>query len=435
MMELITGHNGIKRLIGGDKSDGAPAVAMGGPVDGPQNFQDGPGTGANQPDGQVRPPLQNPRPAGPQGGQIDGPPGGPDGSGGGDGPGGGGFSNETGQAGWLRLFTEPLVDEAGWLLPLAVLGILLIGMALVLDRSGLTWPLRGRYLGLVLWAGWLLPIALYFTKTTGLWHAYYLIMLGPALAALVGAAVWALGAIWQKRRWLGILLTAAAFTITIGFQLFTLLNIEDYGIWIAAAVVLACIPALIMLLGSLFSRAAWLPRTTLTALLLAVVIAPLSWAALTTFNPNTHAALPNSGPASVQRAETMESSLTQNQQAILAYTLANTDSDDYLLAGMSSHSTSAYILETGRPALTFGGFSGGDNVISVEGLAEMVSDGELRFILGETDLIRKQDIGVWVRQNCTAVDVPGTVDTHVQQGGRGRGEASFVYDCAVSGSS
>ena len=341
-----------------------------------------------------------------------------------------------GESGWLRLLIEPLVDEAGWLLPLALLGIILTGLALVFDRSNWSWPLNGRILGLVLWAGWLLTIALYFTKTTGLFHAYYLTMLGPALAALVGAAVWSLSAIWQKQRWLGLLLSGAVFGATIAFQVFTLLNIETYGVWITAAVMLACGPGLVFLAWSLFSRAAWLPRAALTALLLAAVVAPLSWAALTTFNPNANAALPNSGPASLQRAETMESALTHNQQAILDYTLSNTDPDDYLLAGMSSHSTSAYILETGRPALTFGGFNGGDDVISAEGLAQMVSDGELRFILGENDLNRKPDIAAWVRQNCTTVALPGTVKTPAQpQGGPNQGKTSFLYDCAVSGSS
>ena len=96
---------------------------------------------------------------------------------------------------------------------------------------------------------------------------------------------------------------------------------------------------------------------------------------------------------------------------------------------------SPYILATGLPALTFGGFNGGDDVISAEGLAQMVADGELRFILGESDLNRKPKISAWVTQNCTAVDVPGTVETPAQQGGQGGGGASFVYDCAVSGSS
>jgi len=101
-------------------------------------------------------------------------------------PPGGGAGNkramEVGEAGALRLVTEPLVTEAGWLLPLA-----LMGLPLVLVAVGWQWPLGEKHLGLLLWAGWLLPELLYFSFTTGLFHSYYLIMLGPPLAALVGA--------------------------------------------------------------------------------------------------------------------------------------------------------------------------------------------------------------------------------------------------------
>jgi 4-amino-4-deoxy-L-arabinose transferase-like glycosyltransferase len=95
------------------------------------------------------------------------------------------LTQEVGNAGILRLFTDPLAAQASWLLPLA-----LMGGALALALLG-SKKLTDKHLALLLWAGWLLPIAFYFTFTSGLWHAYYLIMLGPALAALVGATVWA----------------------------------------------------------------------------------------------------------------------------------------------------------------------------------------------------------------------------------------------------
>ena len=39
-------------------------------------------------------------------------------------------SSETGAPGAMRLFSEPLVTEASWILPLALLSILLTGFAL-----------------------------------------------------------------------------------------------------------------------------------------------------------------------------------------------------------------------------------------------------------------------------------------------------------------
>jgi 4-amino-4-deoxy-L-arabinose transferase-like glycosyltransferase len=68
------------------------------------------------------------------------------------------------------------VTEASWLLPLALLGIPLAWVTL-----GWAWPLTDKHAGLLLWAGWLLPELAYFSFTSGLFHRYYLIMLGPPL--------------------------------------------------------------------------------------------------------------------------------------------------------------------------------------------------------------------------------------------------------------
>jgi hypothetical protein len=84
---------------------------------------------------------------------------------------------------------------------------------------------------------------------------------------------------------------------------------------------------------------------------------------------------------------------------------------------------SGYIIETGRPALVFGGFNGGDNVVAVDDLAEMVEKGALRYVLGGPELGRsKPEISQWVESTCQQVEVPGAV----QAGSRA---AMVLYDC------
>jgi len=87
-----------------------------------------------------------------------------------NGPGG---AFDVGQPGWLRLFTQPLADQTGWLLPLALFAI-----PLILAVLGWKWSLTEQQASVVLWVGWLLPQMAYFSFTSGLWHVYYLIMLG-----------------------------------------------------------------------------------------------------------------------------------------------------------------------------------------------------------------------------------------------------------------
>ena len=70
-----------------------------------------------------------------------------------------GTPNEVGAAGALRLFTEPLAPQVSWLLPMA-----LMGLALGWVMAGKPSPLNDRHLALILWGGWLLPMGLWGMK-------------------------------------------------------------------------------------------------------------------------------------------------------------------------------------------------------------------------------------------------------------------------------
>lgn len=134
----------------------------------------------------------------------------------------------------------------------------------------------------------------------------------------------------------------------------------------------------------------------------------------------------------------MRSSLSPMEQRILDYTLPRTDPETYLLAALSSHQTSPYILATDRAVLTFGGFNGGDNVVSVDQLAAMVESGELRYVLGGEELaLRKPEIGLWVRSQCTEVLSPRSGvrlsrEDQSAQAPLGPGpDATVLYDCGI----
>ena len=62
------------------------------------------------------------------------------------------------------------------------------------------------------------------------------------------------------------------------------------------------------------------------------------------------------------------------------------------------------VLEPRRPVLTFGGFLGQYNEVSVDKLAALVKSGHLRFVLSQ-GLQGHQQIAQWVEQNCRVVNV------------------------------
>ncbi|MEW5870529.1 MAG: glycosyltransferase family 39 protein [Chloroflexota bacterium] len=407
VIELITGHNGLSRLVGGARL----AVRNDGPAR--QGGSDG-GQLRNAP---LLPPgdaASGQRPSG--AGQLA-----PGGQPAGD---GGGRNQEVGEAGWLRLLSEPLVTEAGWLLPLAVLGI-----PLALVVTGLRWPLSNQQLGLALWAGWLLPEMLYFTFTTGLFHSYYLIMLGPPIAALVAVVAWALWRLAERWRWLAWALALLLSGFTLALQWLTLTNYLKYAwaAWLALPLWLAGLGLLA------WKGRPWLGKAALALVCLSLVVAPLAWSGLTTLNANPNVNLPSSGPSDAVRMQAGANSITLNasQQMILAYLLENTNPDSYLVATLNARQAAPYILATSRPVLTFGGFMGSDNVVDVETLSQMVADGELRYVLAEPNLAKsKPEISTWVQHNCQPVSVPGLNTTMGMQPGPD-GDPSSLYDCGV----
>ena len=417
VMELIVGHNGLSRLISMRRS--APNANVSLPSQPPNAGQTGqfpqkqplprPGAGS-----------QPVNPAPPQFGPMNQPnntsyqP-------------GGGRNQEVGEADILRLFTEPLVTEAGWLLPLALLGI-----PLVLVVLGWQWPLSDKHLALVLWAGWLLPEVAYFTFTSGLFHAYYLIMLGPPLAALVGATAWALWRVLERRRWLGWTLLVLLAGITIAFQTITLQGYPDYALGVAAVSIALLLGGLGMLALTGRDTRNWFVKAAVGIVLLSAMIAPLTWSGLTTFNTNPDVWLPRSGSQTID--PNRPTSLTMEQEATLLYLLDNTDPDSYLLATFNASEASPYILATLRPVLTFGGFSGGDNVVDADQLAQMVADGELRFVLADDGFAQqKREIGAWLADNCTTVTIPGATQPRLASNPTprpgGPGQANVLYDC------
>jgi 4-amino-4-deoxy-L-arabinose transferase-like glycosyltransferase len=333
---------------------------------------------------------------------------------------GAGRSGETGTAGLLRLFEEPLATEASWLLPLALLGV-----PLALVTLGWAWPLTGKHAGVLLWTGWLLPEAAYFTFTTGLFHRYYLIMLGPPLAALVGITLWALIRLWRRNRLWGwtVLLVLSGFSV--GFEVLTSCSDPVTFGAVAACVILSWLAGMVFLLREGSRGLRW---AGIALVSLALLVAPLTWSALTTFNTNPDVALPTAGADGTSATTFMtpnQELLGPDGEAILAYVAANTEPDSTLLATNTARDAAPFILATGHPVFTFGGFTGGDAVVDVEGFIEMVEGGELRYVLGLPQ--QKPAISQWVRTNCTPVEVPGASRSGGHRGGAGGG--AVLYDC------
>jgi 4-amino-4-deoxy-L-arabinose transferase-like glycosyltransferase len=448
VMELIVGHNGLSRLglnqrgpdrnalrVRDDGQSGPP------PQDGGQGFVQPPqGNGPPNPPQAGFPPKQGnqqpgnnfpPPPNNNQAGQSQRPPNQPGGDGPQDGGRGPGRNGEVGEASALRMFTEPLVTEMSWLLPFGIMGGF---VALFAIRW--SWPLNEKHIGIFLWSGWLLPSLAYFSFTTGLFHRYYLIMVGPPLAALVGITIWAVLQFMKRNRYLGWGLTFILSGITIAFEIFTVKSYPDYSIVVTVVSLISWIFGMgLLLLGS---SNKWLRKAAITIVLIGLLIAPFTWSLMTTLNTNPNVALPTAGTNSDQRTPPNAPDLTMDSRTekILEFLLENTNPDSYLMATLNARGAAPYILATSRPVLTFGGFKGSDDVISAEEFAVMVDNDEIQYVLGLPN--QKRDITKWMVINCSIVNpetgftAPMNFSGFGNNPGNPQSEQGGLYDCGSS---
>ena len=482
---LIFGYNGLQRLLGptfGNRAAGGTAT---GATPGTVGAQTGDGNGQLSPVGQLPtgadgqlPPFGT-LPTGANGGIFPPFPGGSGGGGAGYGANfGPGGTFETGNPGVLRLLNTQLAGQIGWLLPLAVIGLLAAAWQLLTRRMGdavqsgteegprragirrlFARPLTARGQSLVLWGTWFVTVAAFFSVAKE-FHRYYLSMLAPAVAALVGIGVVALWGAYRRGGLLGWLLPVA-LVCTVTVQGVILRAYPQWSTRLTPVIVGCCALAAVVLLvararPSLTGRPV-VGRSTVAAAtlgMLALLIAPTVWAAIPIAEGHSFGLLPAAGPATGfgpgsgagPRRQNQPDNLGGADPMLVSYLKAHQGDATYLVAGQSANTVAAFALAANEPVIALGGFLGSDPVFTTDRLASLVGDGSVRYFLlmqfpGGAGAIPGGFPGAssgatsWVTDHCTAVR--GTAwqgsATGTANGGFNFAQLQTLYDCGANG--
>ena len=411
VLSLALGYNGVQRLLGmgGGRPFSRQAAFPGRPPEqywrqrsgyGGQFIPGGPFPPPGAFDGNLpgRPAQGGmlPPPGGEMPFPVNGqPPGG--GPGGASGRGGPGNGMDTGQVGPLRLFTAPLNNEVSWLLPFG-----LISLGLLVFSARLRWPVASAHREALLWGGWLLTGAVFFS-IAGFFHPYYLSIIAPPLAALVGIGLELIWRIRLKRPWLALVVLLIAVSATLAFQIYISQSYHPSGWWLWLACGLFIGGALVLVVATLRKMTAG-AAAGFACLLAAILLTPGVWSALTVYNFSQNQSLP--AAYSGQSGRPSNQGGIQVDQDLLAYLEEHTQDVAYLMAVPSSMQGADYVLATGRPVLYMGGFNGQDKVLTSDELAQLVGSGALRYIYWNTQGAgpdAQSDLSSWVRTNCLPI--------------------------------
>ncbi len=272
--------------------------------------------------------------------------------------------------GLLRLFGHGFGDQAAWLLPFALFG--LVGLLAVFWRK----PRRERQIApLIVFGGWFVVEAVVLSFSDGIVHPYYTSALGPGAAIVAACGAGAFVTLARRdRRWIA--LPAVALAATVAVQIYLLSDQYDYLKWlwpILIVVAAACV-------GLLWLRPQ-LTAPTLAAALVLVLMAPALYSK-TVWDVPVDGTFPAAGPyTDAGQGGVGASAPTLPILAkLFRYTNSNAPNARFTLLTQASITAAPMIL-LGNRAAALGGYGTQTPVVTPAQLANLVRQGDARFML------------------------------------------------------
>ena len=316
-----------------------------------------------------------------------------------------------------RIFGAGLGGQAGWLVPLALIGMLALALA-VRARTD------RRTAGLFVLGGWFLIELATLDFSAGIVHPYYSSALAPGVAAMVGAGGVAIASLVRRREspkalW-GYLLAVAAVAGTVAAQL-VLINREGDPLWWRIPLVVICLGALIAI-ALVRRRAGWAVAVALGALLVAPMVYSFSvW--LAPVNGTFPAAGPYSYPG--QGIYGVNRTSLRTNRSLIHYLRTHGATRPYTLLTQSSDQASPLIL-LGLSASAVGGYNTTDPAMNGAQLATLVSAHKARYVLIAGPYATRGGNGASTAARLVCPEIPGLI----WSGGASYGGGSFLLDCA-----
>ncbi|MEV6647065.1 glycosyltransferase family 39 protein [Amycolatopsis sp. NPDC051371] len=301
-----------------------------------------------------------------------------------------------------RMFNDLVGGQISWLLPLALLVLIVIGR-------------RWRDTGWLLWGGWLLVTTAVFSFAGGIWHPYYTTAMAPAIAAISAAG---LALLWRYHR-RTLLPLAIALSAVWAFVL-TSRDTTFHG-WTRWAVI-----------GTAAAAIAWLVvaphRRAFVAALVPLLLTPAVWS-FAAAQSTSAGTLPAAGPAGGPGAPPTPSpggpqprlmlaggdgtaTLSDQQRRILDYARRN-GTEITLAVNAEAGAVAPFLIDSDATVIGMGGFGGRDDAPTVSQLDRWLAEGKLRFVLsgagtspGPPRSPVQGERQRWIERHCAVVD-PG----------------------------
>jgi 4-amino-4-deoxy-L-arabinose transferase-like glycosyltransferase len=354
------------------------------------------------------------------------------------------FGNAPGDLGPFRLFDAQLGGQIGWLLPLALAGLIAAARDVLRGRvAPITNKRRqsverrepllcdSRARSLVLWGGWLASLCVLYSDAN-FFHPYNLVMLAPPINALAGIGTPILWAAW-KRRGADWWLLPVALAGTALLQMVVILQSPDWLriVFIAADIMAVVIAAYLIRRPRRRQDAIARARVIVILGFATLLVAPAAWASVPIWHygnpefPIAGPALLDPGLASPSATRAVVAPDTLNH-----FLLAHHGRERFVLATRYGGVAAPVMLATGQAVMDYGGYLGSDHILTTAQVANEIRHDVVRYfwlLSAQATTGNPTTIESWVTTHCA------NVPARLWQPPRGYGSAGpRLYDCRSS---
>ena len=231
----------------------------------------------------------------------------------------------------------------------------------------------------------------YFSFSSGMVHRYYLAMISPAIAGLIGIGITVLLKKCSKSKMIFI------FGVTAVIQLYIQSLYEGWLNWLFPLCVIIFIFAGILIFFGIKSKA----QNQIIALsIIALLILPCIWSfTLIMYGDNSQ--IPITGPELKSNGDLFDQH--KDLSKLITYLKENKGDAEYIVSVPSAiNMGSELILQSGEPVMILGGFNGGDNPLNLDEYKYMISTGKIKYAI-ITDNKASGTINDWIIENCTPI--------------------------------
>lgn len=313
------------------------------------------------------------------------------------------FTFETGNPGIFRLFQRQIGGQISWLLPLGLFG--LVGASYQIWVGNLN-NKRGKLASILLWGGWLVPQIVFFSIAVD-YHRYYLVMMAPGLAALVGISLSELyNMCVTKERTCWLLPTVILVNLCV--EAIIIFQFDEWRKWFLPLFGIVGAVSFSSLLNFVL-RGKHIPKVVMVIVIASLFIPQIIWA-ITPIVYGGNSVLPYAGPdlnkqmaARAQRGM-VAPPMTGANARLEEFLLNNRRGETFILAVGSANEASQIIIDTSQAVMAVGGFMGQENILSASEFEQFVKQRKVRYVLVSPIFARSQkELTTWITANGKAV--------------------------------